>query len=316
VSLRQVLDSRLVMITGKGGTGKSALSAALGSVLAERGLRTIVVEIDVFQPSLTELFGTPPTFQAQSVRPNLDICNITWREALEAWLERTVPGQRIVKLILGNRIVHHFLNATPGVRETVILSRILTLMEQYERVIVDLPASGHAISLLQVPNIAIDLMRGGPIRDRSKELLALFGAASTSLVITALPEEMVVNETVELWESLRERVPMLRLPLVVLNRAALPSLTDAERDLLLRLQESVSNDAARELLRAGAWEASLEESTATALDRIEAELGVPVLHFPRLGALGGFGGGPTRMLQQMASAIQRFELSERSREAG
>ncbi len=316
MSLRQVLDSRLVMITGKGGTGKSALSAALGSVLAERGLRTIVVEIDVFQPSLTELFGTPPTFQAQSVRPNLDICNITWREALEAWLERTVPGQRIVKLILGNRIVHHFLNATPGVRETVILSRILTLMEQYERVIVDLPASGHAISLLQVPNIAIDLMRGGPIRDRSKELLALFGAASTSLVITALPEEMVVNETVELWESLRERVPMLRLPLVVLNRAALPSLTDAERDLLLRLQESVSNDAARELLRAGAWEASLEESTATALDRIEAELGVPVLHFPRLGALGGFGGGPTRMLQQMASAIQRFELSERSREAG
>ena len=313
MSVRQVFDSRLVLVTGKGGTGKTALSAALAAVGSERKRRTILTEIDVFRPSLTEFFGVVPQYQPINVRPNLDICNITWREALEEWLERTVPGQRVVKLILGNRIVHHFLNATPGVRETVILSKVLSLTEQYDQVVVDLPASGHAISILQVPNIAIDLMRAGPIRERAEEILTLLASPSTSLIIVSLPEEMVVNETVELWETLQEKIPVLHLPLVVLNRAALPSLTDAERQLLERLGDTELSEEAQELLRAGAWEANLEQATSEALDRIEKELGAPIIHFPRLGALGGFDGGTPRMLKQMSSALNRFELAERNR---
>ena len=82
--------------------------------------------------------------------------------------------------------------------------------------------------------------------------------------------------------------------------------------LLERLRDTELSDEASELLRAGAWEANLETATADALERIAGELSAPIVHFPRLGALGGFDGGTPRMLKQMASALNRFELAERN----
>lgn len=308
-----LLASRLVMVTGKGGTGKTSFSAALARVFAERGHRTIVVEVDTFRPALTAMLGVPPRYEPTTVAPRLDICNVTWREALEEWLEQSVPAQRIVRRILDNKLVQTFLDATPGVRETVILSRILTLTESYDRVVVDMPASGHAISLLGVPQVAIGLMRGGPIRERAEQVQAILGRRDTALCIVGLPEEMVVNETVELWERLSKEVPVLQRPHIVLNRAAVPSLSDAERSLLERLDAATKEGGAgAELVLAGRWEAGLEAATAQSQERLEAAFGDAPMTFARLGALGGFGGGPAKIVQQMALALTR----EAARRAG
>lgn len=308
-----LLASRLVMVTGKGGTGKTSFSAALARVFAERGHRTIVVEVDTFRPALTAMLGVPPRYEPTTVAPRLDICNVTWREALEEWLEQSVPAQRIVRRILDNKLVQTFLDATPGVRETVILSRILTLTESYDRVVVDMPASGHAISLLGVPQVAIGLMRGGPIRDRAEQVQAILGRRDTALCIVGLPEEMVVNETLELWERLSAEVPVLHRPHIVLNRAAVPSLSDAERALLERLDRATAGGGAgAELVLAGRWEAGLEVATAESQERLEAAFGDAPMTFARLGALGGFGGGPVKIVQQMALALTR----EAARRAG
>ena len=147
MDVRRLLNSRLILVTGKGGTGKTTVSAAIGRLSAERGARTIVAEVDTFRPALTPMFGKKPTYAPLPVAPRLDICNISWREALVEWLKGNVPGQRVVRRILDNKLVQTFLDATPGVRETVILSRVVTLLEKYDRVVVDMPASGHAISL-------------------------------------------------------------------------------------------------------------------------------------------------------------------------
>lgn len=312
MDVRKLLNSRLILVTGKGGTGKTTVSAALGRLSAERGARTIVAEVDTFRPALTPMLGKKPVYKPTAVAPNLHICNISWREALVEWLKAHVPGQRVVRRILDNKLVQTFLDATPGLRETVILSRVVTLLEQYDRVVVDMPASGHAISLLGVPNVALGLMRGGPIRDRAKVILRHLSAPTTALVIVGLPEEMVVNETVELWQRLQKEVPSLRPPLIVLNRAALPSLSPDERALLERLEaldSSTLTAAQVELIRAGRWEATLEASTAESLTRLDQELGVPVVPVARLGALGGFDGGPVRIVQQVASTLKRAELS-------
>lgn len=312
MDVRKLLKSRLILVTGKGGTGKTTVSAALGRLSAERGARTIVAEVDTFRPALTPMLGKKPGYKPTSVAPNLDICNISWRDALVEWLRAHVPGQRVVRRILDNKLVQTFLDATPGLRETVILSRVVTLLEQYDRVVVDMPASGHAISLLGVPNVALGLMRGGPIRERAQVILQHLAAPTTALVIVGLPEEMVVNETVELWQRLQKEVPSLRPPLVVLNRAALPSLSTDERALLERLEAidpATLSDAQSELVRAGRWEATLEASTAESLKRLDAELGVPVVPVTRLGALGGFDGGPVRIVQQVASTLKRAELA-------
>lgn len=315
MSLNSLLSSRLVLVTGKGGTGKSTLSAALGKLSSERGRRTIIAEVDVFRPSLTAMLGVAPAYTPTRAGPKLDICNVSWRDALVEWLEGSVPAPRVVKKILDNRLVQTFLDATPGVRETVILSRVVTLAEQYDQVIVDMPASGHAISLLGVPNVAIGLMRGGPIRERAAAVLAQLSRPDTALTIVALPEEMVVNETIELWERLKREVPSLRMPVVALNRAATPSLSEDERELLRRLvdQEAGLSPEARELIQAGRWEASLETGTADALARLTAELPAEVVSVARLGALGGGAGGPQRVVQQMTAALQRLSLKESSR---
>lgn len=313
MNVQEVLQSRLLLVTGKGGTGKTTLSATVGRLSAQRGRRTIVCEVDTFRPALTSVLGRKPGYEPTRVGPNLDICNVTWREALVEWLGDTVPGKRIVKAILDNRVVQPFLEATPGLRETVILSKIVKLCDQYDQVIVDMPASGHAISLLGVPGVAMNLMRAGPIRDRAQQIKARLSRRDTALVIVALPEEMVVNETVELWERLHKEVPQLRLPLIVLNRSAVPSLSEDETALLERLDADpalAGNPAARELLVAGRWEAGLERGTADALERLRAELEVNVVHFARLGALGGFDGGPERIVQQLAAALARQELAE------
>ncbi len=319
MDVRKLLRSRLILVTGKGGTGKTTVSAALGRLSADRGVRTIVAEVDTFRPALTPMLGLRPGYQPTKVSDNLDICNISWRDALVEWLKSHVPGQRVVRKILDNKLVQTFLDATPGLRETVILSRVITLLDQYDRVVVDMPASGHAISLLGVPNVAIGLMRGGPIRERAEVILRHLSAPTTSLVIVGLPEEMVVNETVELWQRLQKEVPTLQRPLIVLNRAALPSLSTDERTLLERLEKLPADSispAQQELIRAGRWEATLESSTAESLARLDQELGVEVVPVARLGALGGFDGGPARIVQQVASTLARKELAETRESTG
>ncbi len=310
--LSELLDCRLVFCTGKGGTGKTSFAAALGRLSASRGRRVCVVEIDSHRPALTAVMGVTPGYQPTPAGKNLWCTNVTWQEALEDWLHHTIPAKRVVKLVLANRIVQAFLEATPGARETVILSRVVSMMDDFDQIVVDMPASGHALSLLSVPHIAVRLMGAGPVRERSEEVLKVFRSRTTSLVVMALPEEMVVNETIELWENLHRMVPELQMPMVALNRSASPTLTDDEQDLLKSMVDELGLEGrAGELLQAGLWEADLEKATAEAQDRLKNEIGARVVSFPRLGALGGFDGGPERLIQQMASALQRAELAER-----
>ena len=310
--LAQLLRCRLIFVTGKGGTGKTSFAAALARLSANRGRRVVIAEVDSHRPALTSVLGRAPAYVPVSVGTNLDASNVTWKEALEEWLYHIIPAKRVVRLVLANRIVQLFLEATPGARETVILSRLVTLLDHYDQVIVDMPASGHALSLLSVPHIAVRLMRTGPVRERSEEVLEVFKDPRTALIVMGLPEEMVVNETIELWQDLRKQVPEVQIPLVALNRCAAPTLTVDEQTLIARLAQAdhAEGDEVAELLRAGSWEADLERATAAATERLKAEIGTQVVSFPRLGALGGFDGGPERLVQQMAAALARYELAE------
>lgn len=306
-----VLDARLILVTGKGGTGKSTVAAALGRVAAESGKRTLVVEVDVRQSAMTGLLGRGAVYEPRPVSARLDVSNITWDRALEEWLERSIPVHRVVRLILNNRLVSLFLDATPGLREVVGLSRIASLCEGYDQVIVDMPASGHALALLQVPWVAQKLVAEGPIQQRAVELIGLLGRADTRMVVVSLPEEIIVNETLELLDRLRVQVPVLAPPLVLLNQIAPPSITADERALLQRLGEALPAEGralgpADELLAAGRWEAELEDRSQRALDRLTG-VGAGLFRVPRLGAQGGMQGGPEAVVLQLARTLVRVK---------
>ncbi|RME22203.1 MAG: hypothetical protein D6798_16405 [Deltaproteobacteria bacterium] len=308
--LSDLLDAQLVLVTGKGGTGKSTVAAAIGRRSAQAGRRTLVVEVDAVQSAMPGLLGRTPEFRPRPVGPRLAVANVTWVEALEDWLDRAIHVQRIARLILRNNLVRLFLDATPGVREIVVLSRIVAWCDEFDQVVVDMPASGHAVAYLEVPWVALRLLKTGPIHDEAERLVRRFADPGTRPLIVALPEEMVVNETLELRGQLAEKAPALAPPAVLLNQASMPSLSDDERILLERLAEAVDDDGpAAELVTAGLWEAELEAATARALARIEGA-GLPVVAVPRVGALGGFGGGAEAVVLQLARALSREARAE------
>jgi anion-transporting ArsA/GET3 family ATPase len=299
------------MLTGKGGTGKTRVSAALGLACGAENRRVLVAEVDVQHSALAEAYGKPLGYKPVEVAPNVWACNITFQPAMVDWLDRTVRASRIVGLILNNPMVQVFLDVTPGAREIVVLSRVVAYLEEFDQVIVDLPASGHAVSLLKISDTAHRLMKTGPIHQRAGEIMDVLRGPDTALGIVALPEEMVVNETVELYTRLGDILPDLDVPLVFLNRCAAPTMTDDEHKLLARLSGSEAlGDDARELLLAGRWDAELERATADSLGRLHSEIGVTVVPFPRLGVLGGFEGGPLKVTQQMSGALRRRMMAE------
>ena len=302
--IADLVFGRVVLVTGKGGVGKTSVSASLARLAAAQGRRVCVVEADAQRSSMEPLFGKSIGYEPSQVAPNLWACNVTWYEAMHEWIERVVPSARIVDLILSNRLVRLFLDATPGNREVVTLSKITWLAEDYDLIVVDLPASGHATALMNSPSRTLELFDVGPLHQRSTESLAMLSRPDTHLVLVALPEEMVVNETVETWTTLHKKVPQLSVPMVVLNRASRPSLSQDERALLDRLSQRHGDGPEAELLLAGRWEAQLEQATGRAMERLQQEIGVRVIDVPRLSQEQG----SAKLVMNLAAALARKSM--------
>ncbi len=286
MKVRDILNSRLVFVSGKGGVGKTCVSAALGKSAAQAGKKVLLVEVDNFHASFPSIFNTTIGYAPRELEPNLYGCNITWMKALEDWLVNTVRIRTIVQLILKNRVAMLFLNATPGAREIVILSKIADLLENYDQVIVDLPASGHALGILRVPGTAMQLMRSGPIYERAKQILQVFSNPKAMVLLCALPEEMVVNETVEFAEKIRQDVPQFQTLGVLLNRVSIPSFNQGETALLNRIAETINGQKSEvevhSVVEAAVWDQELEAASLRAINRLNAELGYSVLSLPNL----------------------------------
>ncbi len=307
MNIRDIIQSRLIFVSGKGGVGKTCVSAALGKTSAQLGKRTLLVEVDNFHPSYPSIFKRKMGYKPTKLEPNLFGCNITWLDALEDWLVGTVKLKTIVNLILNNRVAMLFLNATPGAREIVILSKIADLLDDYDQVIVDLPASGHALGILRVPGTAMKLMRSGPIFERAKEILSVFSDHRSLVLLCALPEEMVVNETVEFAQKIKEDVPQISNLAVVLNRISTPSFNEDENILLKRLHDQVAtlDGMEKEMILSAKWDQELEQASSVAIERLKTELGYEILSLPKLGMLGGFQGGTPKVVQQMNTIFAR-----------
>ncbi len=301
VDVPTLLRSRVLFVSGKGGVGKTSISAALGRLAAAQGRRTLVLEVDNQHPTLPVLFGRPTAYEPSEVEKNLAIANIAWAPALEDWIESIVSMRRLVRLIMKNRVVSLFLQVTPGARDLVMLWRTMELARKFDLVIVDMPASGNAVAMLTVPLTAERLFPAGPIRRCAEELLAMYTRPDTRMLLVALPEEMVVNETMETYAKLGREVRGLEHPTVLLNRSSLPSFTEAERTLLRSLEAGVEpGTAAAEVLAAGRWEEALEAATGEALTRLRAVAG-EVVALPALPR----GEGARRIIAQLASALAR-----------
>ena len=209
---RGLLDRRLVFLLGKGGVGRSTLAAALGLLAARRGRRAIVVEVsgrgDV--PRLFARTGEPGV--ETELAPGLWTLDVDPRQALEEYLRDQLPLRVIADAIGSSATFGYVAAATPGLRELLTIGKIWELAQPqrrtraaqpYDVVVVDAPATGHGLALLEAPRTFANAAQVGPIARQARRIaVTLRDRNVTALVAVATPEQAAVDELLELRSAL------------------------------------------------------------------------------------------------------------------
>ena len=223
--MTELLDRKLLFVTGKGGVGKTTIAASLALLASQRGKRTLVGEIDA-KGNLADFYESGPTsFAEREVAPGLWAMSMDTEESLKEYLRLQLKVPLIAKIGPLARTFDFVANAAPGVKEILTVGKFLwEVREQhYDLVVVDSVATGHIAGQLAAPQAIQELVQVGMVRDQTGWMLDILGdPAQTGVVIVAAPEEMPVNETLELAERLRTET-VVDLAAVVANRV-LPEL--------------------------------------------------------------------------------------------
>ncbi len=228
------LNQSLHFFTGKGGVGKTTLAALSALTLAQRKKKVLLVELDP-QGTLSSLFNQPLDYIPRSLAPGLEGILVTPRLALREYIIKQVKFSKIYDLIFENKAMHFFLDAAPGIDEIAVIGKMFYLEQQkkWDTIIVDTPASGHSLYLFKSPKVFLDITQVGPIAKRSKELYdMLLNPKRTAIHFVCLPEELPVQETLELHEEIKK----MKLPLgkIFLNKM-LPSLQNSWQNSLTEI---------------------------------------------------------------------------------
>jgi len=221
-----LLDRRLLLVTGKGGVGKSTVAAALALRLASAGLRTLLCEVNADR-RLGRMLGHPEVgHDVTPVEANLSMVDLEPDAAMREYVLSKIRLERVYRAVFENRMVRYFLRFVPALAETVMLGKVLWHLRQwpdapggFDRIVLDLPATGHALTLLGVPQSLVSTLPSGPMASEAGWMLELLtDPAVTSAVLVSLPEELPVNETLELAQALRGGL-RIKVGALVLNQS-------------------------------------------------------------------------------------------------
>jgi anion-transporting ArsA/GET3 family ATPase len=255
--MTSVLDQRLLVITGKGGAGKTTVASAIGLLAARRGLRTIVVEVGD-QGRLPGLFGlAAPGAGVETAGVETKLQDGLWSlsidpdRALLEWLQ-ALGGRVSGRVLASSSTFQYFAAAAPGAKELVSMVKIWELTQSerwrgggagYDLVILDAPATGHALGMLHSPRTFGAIARVGPIAAQAQRVRELLqDPARSSYIAVAHASEMAVTETLELEDDLRRQLGR-GLHAVVVNGVLPQRFTGAELRRLAPLERGAAADA-------------------------------------------------------------------------
>ncbi len=289
--IQQLLNKKVIFLTGKGGTGKTTLAAALAIVAARQRKRTLLVEVDMTRPSVEDIFGTSLSASPSLLMERLHGVNVNFLESLRLYLTQVVGVDLLVSTILRNKVVRFFLEGTPFAREIVFLNTFYHYYEQainsgqYDFVIVDLPSTGHALPILTVPTGMTRMFRIGPMVKRAKILQDfLSDHRRVSLSMVTLPEEMPMNETMEVFGRIQRDLPIELGPLFV-NRMPIEDFSDAESSRLLELRQQLKVQSLPRLLAfldAGEELSLASRTSRHQIERVRQEVSAPIVEIREL----------------------------------
>jgi anion-transporting ArsA/GET3 family ATPase len=250
--LAEIGARRFLYLTGKGGVGKTTVSAALALALAAQGKRVLIVMPNI-KERLSAVLGTRPIGdEIVKVGDGVWAVNVHPEKALTEYGLLVIKVRALTKTIFGNEYIKAFLRAVPGLYEWSMLGKAWFHTTEtdasgrplYDVVIFDAPATGHGLDMLRVPKVILDVAPPGVLRRDAERAVKLFrDPAQSGIVVVTLPEEMPVTEAVELVHAIERElsIPVLR---VVVNAVMPPVFSPGERAAFSKHPDLLSLEAA------------------------------------------------------------------------
>jgi arsenite/tail-anchored protein-transporting ATPase len=291
--LNEILARRVLIVLGKGGVGKSTLSAAIAKVATISGDRALIMECDSRAP-LAATFGVASSFVPTHVAHNLSLMTLDGRAALEEYLRLVVPGRMLLKAVFASRIYQFFVQAAPGLRELMMLGKVFydagrtdSKASTRNLIIVDAPASGQAMSLLKMPTAARSTFGDSVVgKEASNISKMLRDRRNCAIIQVTTADSLSISETIETHAQLSSihlapaAVLFNRMPASEFDAGDISALTNRrgphmrKKDLehLAELAKSELNHAAE---------------ARKAIAKIRTETGGPVLEIPEHSGMSG-----------------------------
>ena len=197
--------NRILFVTGKGGVGKSMLSAALGIAYHRAGRRPLLVEFfpDKRIGHIMSVKAEP--YQETEIRKNFTYINISSEAALAEYIRRQLILDVISKFVLNTKFYRHFSSTAPGLKELVAVGKLYDLEKKrddegaylYDPIIVDSPQLGKFIPFVKTPQSVMNMFRIGPVKKEAEKVNGLILSDKCAVVIVSTPEAMAVSEALE-----------------------------------------------------------------------------------------------------------------------
>lgn len=279
-----------MIVTGKGGVGKTTVSVALGMRAAAEGKRTIVCEVSSQENASRMFEHTTIGFHEVELEENLWGISIDPDESMREYVLLQLKVRAMRDMLFRSRIFNYLAAATPGLKELVTIGKIWELAQldrkvksgrKYDLVIVDAPATGHGVGFLQTPRTFANIARVGPIHSQAQTLdNFITDHENTGVAIVALPEEMPVNETAALEHDLVNEVGVA-VDRVYLNGLYPERFSKAEAETLTALA-AAEEGATKAAARAALSEFGRARSQRAQLARLRRRAEAPVKTLPFL----------------------------------